>query len=676
MKRAIVAAASALAIVFAGSAASGVSSSDAPAPKSPKADAASVVEDGIRRAPAPLSERGESALRKAGLLRTRKGDRTRVNSPAPTDERATTASAEPTSASSAEPATTSDAGTAETQSSTAEPRQVKKAQAAEGGFFPGLPATEHAGYASGSVIHADALQSGGNRIVNADVAFSGASFSSADLTGDIKNEMARLVGPKLAAGNAFGRGSGLEAGLVIGESAENQVILPAQVQAKAPPSTPLVTKTLLDQNIDPLAAAAVLKGEAKALGGAACTTGVDLSYGLGHVADLSLVKAAADGFLVNTEVPEGATDAVSQTRSATRLVAQSGTDGPIQKLGLQSEVRQTIAPVTLFGGTDQQFTINLLGEWVLRATADGKEGSVFYGPGTVEPETPILQVLDAGGEIMNQITAQDFFGSEGLVIEVPQVAQIAIGEDPRAIGGNVSSKPVETATAASGAVDVVRVTLLDAGDTRGADLRIGHLEAAVAVPEGGITCGIGLTKTAMPEAVSVGQPFKWNIKVTNPNDCTLTNVKVVDTISVNGPVTYSVKGATPKADSQSNTEVVWNDVGPIESGQSKDLSIDMLVNQDSGAGNFIDNVVATGQCGPVPLEGEGQAGAGATGVSIPLRAEARLELPEVVAVLAAPAEVPLLPRTGKDALNLIGLAMVGVGGGMFLKAASRFRRKG
>jgi hypothetical protein len=79
----------------------------------------------------------------------------------------------------------------------------------------------------------------------------------------------------------------------------------------------------------------------------------------------------------------------------------------------------------------------------------------------------------------------------------------------------------------------------------------------------------------------------------------------------------------------------------------------------------------------VPLEGEGGAGAGAggAGVSIPLEVEVSLNLPRVSAVLAAPAEVPLLPRTGKDALNLVGLAMIGVGSGVFLRAASRIRRR-
>ena len=75
--------------------------------------------------------------------------------------------------------------------------------------------------------------------------------------------------------------------------------------------------------------------------------------------------------------------AVQQSRSHTFLVPQEGTSSPIRKFGLASETRQTIAPITLFKGTPQEFTIETAGEWVLRATADGNKGSVFYGPGKV-----------------------------------------------------------------------------------------------------------------------------------------------------------------------------------------------------------------------------------------------------------------------------------------------------
>ena len=39
-----------------------------------------------------------------------------------------------------------------------------------------------------------------------------------------------------------------------------------------------------------------------------------------------------------------------------------------------------LGPVTLLAGTANATTIELKGQWVLRVTADGKTGSVSYGP--------------------------------------------------------------------------------------------------------------------------------------------------------------------------------------------------------------------------------------------------------------------------------------------------------
>ena len=60
-------------------------------------------------------------------------------------------------------------------------------------------------------------------------------------------------------------------------------------------------------------------------------------------------------------------------------ISWSSADAPDQllgRLGLQSETRQTIAPVTFFKGAPFQFTVELLGEWVLRAFA-GTAGARF-----------------------------------------------------------------------------------------------------------------------------------------------------------------------------------------------------------------------------------------------------------------------------------------------------------
>lgn len=514
-------------------------------------------------------------------------------------------------------------------------------------FFPGLAASGHAGYATGTVIHADALEAGGTRLADVEVAFSGATFTSGALGSAIPNEMARIVAPTLGAGAGYGRGSGLEIGAAVDASGENQVVL-GKAEAKAPPSTTLVSEETGPVDVDPAAVASLLRGQAQSRAVAACTTGVDLAFGLGYAADVGLLELAANEHLLESTATAPAR-AVSQSTSRTRLVPQQGASGPIAKFGLQSETRQTIAPVTFFDGTPNEFTLEFGGEFVLRATADGKSGSVFYGPGSVEPETPLLRVLNKAGEVIDQLTTQEIFGKTGIEIEIADVAEIAVGEDPRAIGGDSDSAPTETATLASGAVDVARVRLLD----QGLDIRVGHLEAATAVPAGGIECGIGIAKGVDREVVKPGEEFTWTVTVSNPNDCVLRQVKVVDTISTTPGILYSILSSDPKADSTTANSLTWNDIGPINPGQKKDLLIRMRVTPDSGGGRFLDEAVATGVCGPA------EAGAG---VGVPLEARVTLNLPEVVVVLGAPLRAEL-PRTGGGlvaALPALGLVASGL----------------
>jgi hypothetical protein len=180
------------------------------------------------------------------------------------------------------------------------------------------------------------------------------------------------------------------------------------------------------------------------------------------------------------------------------------------------------------------------------------------------------------------------------------------------------------------------------------------MEAAVAVPAGGIQCGIGLQKKANPEKVKAGDSFDWTVTVNNPNDCILTSLKVVDTISADAGIKWAVVGTNPKANTQTDTSVIWNDIGPLNPGQSKDLVISVTVDKASGGGKFLNKAVATGVCGPA-------AGAADAGVGVPLEARVELPLPEVTAVLA---EAPLrgeLPRTGGLLATLPALALLGTG---------------
>jgi hypothetical protein len=547
------------------------------------------------------------------------------------------------------------------------PKAVQAAAAAA--LFQGLPPTGYAGYGTASVIHTDLLQVGTQRLENLDAAFSGAAFSSAPLAQPTTNEMARIVAPALAAGNAYGRGSGLEVGVAIDQSGQNQIIPGSVAEAKAPPSTGLITKEVGPVAVNPLASADLLRGQAQGVANAACTTGVDLSYGLGYAANLGLIDGGLGSPTLSTSAatPDRS---VSQSRSHTFLVPQANASTPIRKFGLASETRETIAPITFFKGQASQFTLEFAGEWVLRTTSDGNTGTVFYGPGSVTPDTPLLRVLDKNGNLMSnipEITTQTLFGPTGLNVSIPNVATITIGGPPRMIGGSVDSKPVQTGTLTAAAVDVVSVQLLDTSGAHVADVRIGHMENATAVPAGGITCGIGLVKTSDHDTVTPGQDFNWTVTVSNPNDCVLQQLKVVDTITADPNVVWTVQDSTPNADQMAKTGLTWNDVGPLNPGQSKALMIHVLVLPNSGAGKFLDTAEATGVCGPAA----GTAGANAA-VGVPLEAKVSLNLPQVIAALGAllPRE---LPRTGGALAVLPALALTG--GGLALRRSSRRKKR-
>src|SRR5581483_875452 len=224
-----------------------------------------------------------------------------------------------------------------------------------------------------------------------------------------------------------------------------------------------------------------------------------------------------------------------------------------------------------------------------------------------------------------------------------------------------------TATLTAAAVDVVSVQLLDTSGARLADVRIGHMENATAVPAGGITCGIGLVKTTDHNTVTPGQDFHWTVTVTNPNDCVLQQLKVVDTITADPNVVWSVQDTSPHADQMAKGGVTWNDVGPLNPGQSKALLIHVMVLPTSGGGRFLDTAEATGVCGPAA----GTAGANAA-VGVPLEAKVSLNLPFVQATLGAllPRE---LPRTGGALAVLPALALTG--GGLALRRSSRRRKR-
>lgn len=428
-------------------------------------------------------------------------------------------------------------------------------------------------YGTGTVIHADALRAGNNSLVGLDVATSGAASSSAPL-GEYVNEVRRKIIPKVDPKLAFGRGTGLELGILN----EPTALIGQLSSAAAPVTSPLVHKVIGPIGIPGIVRAELLRSKAQARAVEdACVLGPEQGYGLGSVLDLEVL-----GGLIATDA-RPPTREVVQSSSTTRLVP--GTANP---LGLQSETRQTIAPVTLFKGTPFQFTIEVLGEWALRAVADGSAqgSSIHYGPRqSASPETPIVRILDRNGALVGQLTTQMLLGHDGLNITIPGIAEIVVGEDPRAINSDpdAASAPTLDPTAAAAAVDVVRVRLLKG---QLADVRIGHMEAAVSVPATGVVCpGLTVNHEVDKPSVTPGQDFIYKITIKNPNDCLLKKIKIEENPSGDpAGVKFEFLGMTPSGGTLAGVKAFFPDLGPLGLGETKSVLFKVKVPLGSAAG--------------------------------------------------------------------------------------------
>jgi hypothetical protein len=537
-----------------------------------------------------------------------------------------------------------------------------------GGAANAVPFNEadFSGYATGNIAHVDVAETAPDAAKLADVeeAFTGAAVNSKGLT-EIQNEMNRIVSPADASKRTYGRGSGLELGLNVDPATANQLEL-QRADAAAPPNSGPVMEEVIGLPVNPIAYASLLRGAAEAnwSNSSTCVLGRDLSNGLGYAADAQLINMGEqneDGTfqapLLAADRPGDPANRVAESFSHEFLAVQQDKNGaPLGlKFGLMSEVRMTIAPVTLFSGTPNETTIEFLGEWVLRAAAGGVPGSshIFYGPGDADLETPILSIIQAG--VPDRIlTFQQILGPEGLDIPVGDVASIHVGENPRAIDGATDTEPTIAAngTSASAAVDVVRVELLGGSLL---DLRIGHMEVSSTVPVGGIDCGVPVSKSASPRGVTVNQSFVVSIKIDNPFGCDMTSVKVVDSITTRGGARFQVVGTSPTANqvpagsNLASGTITWNDVGPIPKGGTK--TVTTTIRAQGGGGIIEDIATATAVLGNCEGEGDGSQ---LVGTSLPL---------QVPVVLGGP-----LPRTGVGtttgtalvALGLLSLAAVGL----------------
>jgi LPXTG-motif cell wall-anchored protein len=532
--------------------------------------------------------------------------------------------------------------------------------------------------------HVGALNTGDLSLADVEVAWSGASVD-ADDEGLADTQVSEVNRQWQSARNGkmtFARGAGLELGVGTAPVDPAQLELTGLAEADAPP--PLSANEETEVPIDPLAYASVAEGNAVAnsnetgLVPDVCVVGDDLSRGRAHVADVDLLDLGGDENENGLDAPlvslddvdnvEGDQRSVSQSQSRTKLVPVGQ-----NQFGLMSEVSMTIAPVTIqqdLPGDNplRLLTIEVLGEWTLRAVATGGGGSFVD---LIEPGNAVVRILDADGLELFGIDLSDILGPLGLDLpeELEDLLTVSVGEDPRAIaepGANPDedSQPTETPNKAEGAIDIVRVRLLDAILPLGgvADIRVGHMEVSAEVPDGGITCPIPVTKTADPKEIFLnGDPHQSHIELTvhNVYDCDLNNVTLTDDIHrTEGDAKFTLRNPEPDPTSppigdfpldvtDGTQDVVWN-LGTIAKGATKTVSLD--IDTLSGGGILEDIATAEGEfanCVGEDASGLAINGLDLTGLSIPV--EVRIEL----------------PRTGADALRTAG-----IGGGLALAASA------
>jgi hypothetical protein len=483
--------------------------------------------------------------------------------------------------------------------------------------------------AVGSTVHTDALNSGDTRIANADIALASSAVNSKGLTAAANNENGRVINPALGANKfSYGRGQGLEVGIAAAPPDDGQILLAGKSEVSAPP-TAHDSKQVGPVDADPIAWASIAQGTSDARWNTeTCILGEDIARGIGFVADAQLVDAGADtgesldNPVLSTDATQGFRD-VSQTTTGQFFAPNSA-----GAFGLKSYVAQTIAPVTLFRDTPNELTIEVLGEWVLTVFASGVPGqsTVTYRPtkaddgGEVVDSTPIVRIIPAGAPT-TILDFQTIFGPTGLdQINIPGVLELAIGEDPRAIGGDASTSPTIAAdgTSISAAVDVVRLKLADGAL---GDIRVGHMETKATVPAGGVTCPIPVSKVATPAIVnSTTAPdgkFLTTITIKNSFACPLENVSMIDDIiRKSGDVTFEIDennanndpkkgaGATFTKKSTTSATASYPSLGTIPVGGSKIVKVYTRV--ISGGGTIEDTATAKGtlHCGPNSAIGE------------------------------------------------------------------------
>lgn len=413
----------------------------------------------------------------------------------------------------------------------------------------------------------------------------------------------------------------LDAGLIDDNIPLDEVLTQASQTAPEDNAEPAVS-TLAEVPADPLLTAGVSTSTAHArwAGDGVCLDpDADIARGHNQTADAKVLNtgtAEAPAYLANLENEAGAVSA-TQSSIFTREVA--GQDGR----ALVSESFTQVDEVTLLAGTPLELHIGVSETPTLTATATGSPGgaSVEYNDPLVtisNPDGPLADISQLGdaldSALKDALSAIGLDVLPGLDPADPLVnVELSIGRDNLTVA---EGPEVDAGTAASGEVWVVRlhITVLEAAaeplgfPLTELNVNIGHMTAAVAVPEGGIDCDGGgptdnplrdVHKDVTQAEVAPGGTFDYTLTVPNRGPCTLTDVVVTDTITAPPGTTAT---ADPPADSQDGLTFTWN-VGELAPNETLTFTLTVNVPDDAPIGfTFRDDLHAEGNCDGVPAE--------------------------------------------------------------------------
>lgn len=524
---------------------------------------------------------------------------------------------------------------------------------------------QFAAYGTGSELSVNALPGAtGTTLARVDQAFSANTASSGPLGGAINSPVTgQLVQSDQSANaaNAYGRGSGAEVGLGVSPTIANQIQL-GIAEAHAPPPTPLITKTALPVNIPGVVNLQTLTGKAAASYNATfCPVGAPLAYGEGDASGQTGVVGTTPPVVSGTGA---AGTQAAQTTTRTDLVANA--DGTF---GIANTVSEIIAPLSVNIGTlSVQITVqgNSINSPLAITTHNNGEGGT--GVSTPTDNLVKIDILAAGVNVLSIPAAKvsqlngiiaPLLGTGGAINLITAPLNIALTLD-FGHSGPLTGAP---AGATSVQYDLLHLNATVLG-LKVADVRLGHVESEVLLPNGPIECTVPVAKAANPATVVAGNTFTWAISVPSSAaalsdaNCDLTNIKVTDKISVkSGSPTFTVgtisNGGVYTASGATSGTINWANVGTYHPGDPPILLTVMVsVPAGSAAGVLQDTATVSATLGNCTGGVSGVASATlsslASGASAVIGGSVTLAAPSVSAAtigtgLAATGTGPMLP---------------------------------